>query len=129
MTRRLFLTLGGVALFVALALPAVAAADEAKPGEIWVTLKGNDYAKPFLDGQEYEDHEFEKNGLKLVIRVDDIAVPYTFEVRPSNSALRTITVETETAAFKATRIRGKRARRMVMKFTANFTAKPVEKKK
>jgi len=111
-----------VALVTTLLVPALSSAQT--PGEIWVKLVGSDYCKPFLDGAEYEAHDFENNGYKLVIRVDDIETEHTFEMRPSNDALGPVSVTTVAKKFKPKRIRGERARRMVMPYTAKFVKRP-----
>ena len=127
MTRRI-LTLGlPLAAVVLLGIPSLAHATTT-PGEIWVTLKGSDYAKPFLDGSEYEDHEFEDNGFKLVIRLTDIDRAYDFELRPSNPELETGKVHAEKKDFKAKRLK-KNEGRMIYAVTVTFVkAKPAQDK-
>jgi len=123
MTRRKLIRNLAFAVFgAALLLPSVAAADMV-PGEVWVTLKGNDYAKPFLEGEEYEDHEFRKNGTLLVIRLDDIATPYEFEIHPSLDTFEKVRISTADKKFRAKRVRGSRARRMVWATKLTFKKK------
>ncbi len=105
-------------VIAATVLPTAAWAD-AQPGEIWVTLKGTDYAKPFHEGSEFEDHEFADNGFKLIIRVTDVEKPWEFELRPSNPELATARFTTDKKLFKVKRIKGKEARliaTLVVKF-------------
>ena len=129
MTRRQFTPLIGLALIATLAAPALASAQDTKPGELWITLKGNDYAKPYLDNQEYEDHEFEKNGTKLIIRIEDRSKPYTFELRPSLDGFVPVTITSVPKKFRAKRVSGSRERRMVYSAKAKFVkAKPAADK-
>lgn len=118
--------LPAILLSLCLLAPASAMA-EGVPGEVWVTLVGTDYAKPYLENSEHEDHEFEDDGKKLVIRMGDISIPHSFEVRPHDDSLQIFEVTTDEKAFKATRIKGQKARRMVMKVTAKFPKKPADK--
>lgn len=129
MTRKHFLVAATAALAVAILAPGVASAEDAVPGEIWVTLKGNDFAKPYLDGDEYSDHEFEKMGKKLVIRVDDIGRTYEFELRPSIDGFEPISLSTQGKKYKKTRVRGAKLRRMVWKTTVTFKQKKADEKK
>ena len=120
----------GLVLPLAVVLLGASAWAEPIPGEIWVTLKGSDYAKPYLDGSEYEDHEFEDNGFKLVIRLTDIDRPYDFELRPSDPALEVAKVHTEKKDYKAKRLK-KNEGRMIFAVTVTFVkakAAPPEKK-
>ena len=117
-------TLTVLALAAAVAAPTVALADPI-PGEVHVKLVGSDYAKPYVDGDEHEDHEFLNNGRTLVIRIPDIESPVTFELRPSNSDLAPTTVTTDKKQFKRQRM-GRRLVKMVMKTSVTF--KKAEKK-
>ncbi len=111
-------------LFVALALlaPALVSAQE-KPGELWITLVGTDYAKPYLEGGEYDDHEFLNNGTKLVIRISDIETEHTFTIKPHDDSLAPMDVTTIAKKFKPKRVRGQRARRLVQTFKLKFEKK------
>ena len=127
MNRREFVQ-GATATGAALLLTGKASAKEkVVTGEIWVTLKGSDYAKPYFEGTEYEDHEFEKNGFKLVIRIEDYTRPITFEVRPSVGDFAPIEITTVPKKFRPTRIRGQRERRWVYKTKAVFKKAPSPK--
>ena len=120
MKRREFIQ-GSAAAGAVLCLSAPAIAKEkVTSGEIWVTLKNSDYAKPYFEGREYEDHEFEKNGFKLVIRIADYNEPISFEVRPSVGDFAPITITTVPKKFRVTRVRGSRERRWVYKTKAIF---------
>ena len=128
MNRREFIqgsSAASAALFMS--LPAVAK-EKITSGEIWVTLKNSDYAKPYFEGREYEDHEFENNGFKLVIRIADYNEPISFEVRPSVGDFAPITITTVPKKFRVTRVRGSRERRWVYKTKAVFK-KPAAPKK
>ena len=105
--------------------PALAK-EKVTSGEIWVALKGSDYAKPYFEGTEYQDHEFEKNGFKLVIRIEDYTKPITFEIRPSVGDFAPVEITTKPKKFRPTRVSGTRERRMVYKAKAAF--KPAAKK-
>jgi hypothetical protein len=126
MTRRQLLTQTALVLSAVWLVPQVATAAEPAPGEIWITLKGNDFAKPYIDGEEYSDHEFESMGKKLIIRVEDTTAPYTFELRPSIDTFAAIMVTTEGKKYRRKRVRGSKLPRMVLKLTAKFQAKPKE---
>ncbi|MFT5433554.1 MAG: hypothetical protein ACI9OJ_004260, partial [Myxococcota bacterium] len=129
MTRRQLLTQTALVLSAVWLVPQIAAAAEPAPGEIWITLKGNDFAKPYIDGEEYSDHEFESMGKKLIIRVEDNAAPYTFELRPSLDTFAPITVTTEGKKYRRKRVRGSKLPRMVMMMAVKFSEKPKEKPK
>lgn len=124
-TKR-FVLFPAMAVLTALLLPTIASAQEAQAGEVWVTLKGSDYAKPYLDNDEFDDHEFKTNGFLLVIRVEDVTRPWTFELRPSNSAMAPVTITTDPEKFRATRVSGSRLRRMVQKLQVTFVEAPAE---
>ena len=100
-----------------------AAQAEERKGEVWIKLTpkrmGSDYAKPYVDGQEWEDHDYEQEGFKLVIRIQDIDKTWTFELRPSDSTLSPVTITTDPKRFKLKRIRG-RTGRYVMTHTIKF---------
>ena len=93
------------------------------PGEVWVTLVGNDFAKPYYEGDEYSDHYHENMGKKLVIQLEDYQTVYEFELRPSLPDYEPFRFETDPKKFRPTRVRGERLRRMVMKITAHFKKK------
>ena len=120
MERRTFVL--GIAAVGCVSILASSAFAEEKTsaGEVWVTLKGADYAKPFFDGTEYENHEFEKNGTKLVIRIEDYNTEYTFELRSSLGDSAPVTITTIPKKFRATRVSGSRERRMVKKLKVTF---------
>lgn len=121
LTRRSLLTSLATALFL---FPAIAMADGPAAGEIWVTLKGSDYCKPYEGGDEYSNHDFEDNGFKLVIRLDDYTTERTFEVRSVDESLAPVTVVTDAKKFKKTRVKGEKLPRLVMKVDAKFVPKP-----
>ena len=106
---------------------ATASAEEVRGGEVWVKLVGNDYTVPYVDGDRYEDHEFQSPTL-LVIRVDDYHIEQSFELRPSNTEFASVMITTVPKKFKATYVRSARQKRMVMKLTAKFTKAPPEPK-
>ena len=106
-------------LFLGLSAIGSTAFAQVKSGEIWLTLKGSDYAKPYVDGQEWEDHNFEKNGFKLVIRVEDVDQSITFEIRPSNGQLGPVTFTTDRSKFKVKRMK-RRSGRYIMAMTITF---------
>ena len=112
-----------IAGLLALLLSPLASA-QGKPGEIWVTLKGADYAKPFQGGEEWSDHEFEDNGLKLIIRIPDTSVEQTFELRASDDSLGPVTITTVPKRFKPARVKGEKLPRLVFRADAKFVAKP-----
>jgi len=107
-----------------------AQADE-RSGEVWVKLTpkrmGCDYAKPYVDGQEWEDHDFEQEGFKLVIRIADIDKEWSFVLRPSDSSLAPVTVTTDPKRFKLKRLRG-RTGRYIMTKTIKFVKVTPKKK-
>jgi hypothetical protein len=111
-------------LLFAVLLPMVAMAEGGKPGEVWVTLKGADYCKPYQGGEEWSEHEFEANGFKLVIRLSNADEPQTFEVKPSDESLAPVTITTEPKKFKPARVKGEKLPRLVMKVDAKFEPKP-----
>ncbi len=112
-------------LLVTLVLfPLVALADGPTPGEVWVALKGSDYCKPYEDGDEHSNHDFEDNGLKLVIRIDDTSVERTFEIRSVDESLAPVTISTVPKKFKRTRVKGEKLPRLVFKVDAKFAPKP-----
>ena len=93
---------------------------EDTPGEVWVQLKGSDYAKPFVENSEYADHEFEKNGFKLVIKLADYTSRvYEFTLKPSNPEMGSVVVETNPKKFRRKKV-GRRDYRMVMKVKVHF---------
>ncbi len=111
-------------LMLAFLLPMVAMAEGNKPGEVWVTLKGADYCKPYQGGEEWSEHEFEATGFKLVIRLSNSDEPQTFEVKPSDDSLAPVTITTEPKKFKPARVKGEKLPRLVMKVDAKFEPKP-----
>ena len=120
MERREFVR-GCAATGTLLFLPSAALAEEkVSGGEIWVSLKGADYAKPYFDGSEYEDHEFEKNGYKLIIRIEDYSKPYTFELRASVGGFTPVEITSKPQKFRPTRVSGTRERRWVYKTKVKF---------
>ena len=122
-----FILMGLSVIVALLSMSALAVAQEARAGEIWLQLKGSDYARPSVDGETWEDHEFENDGYKLVIKVRDIDKVWEFELKPSNSALQTATFTTDPKKFKLKRIRG-RTGRYIMKGVVKFKKAPPAKK-
>jgi len=106
---------------------SVSVAQEARSGEVWLQLKGSDYARPSVDGEVWEDHEFEKDGYKLVIKLRDIDRVWEFELKPSNSSLAPATFTTDPKKFKLKRVRG-RTGRYIMKGTIKFKKAEAPKK-
>jgi hypothetical protein len=97
-----------------------AAIAEDVPGEIWVKLVGSDYAKPYTDNREFEDHEFEDNGFKLIIKLADYTNgAYYFTLKPSNSELASVEIASNPKKFRRKKV-GRRDYRMVMRIKVKF---------
>lgn len=122
--RTLKIMASSFVLLLGLANAASAADNSGKPGEIWVDLKGADYTKPFEGEEEFSEHEFEANGFKLIIRIPDVGVERTFELRPSDDSLGPVTITTEPKKFKVARVKGDKLARLVYRASAKFVAKP-----
>jgi hypothetical protein len=97
-----------------------AAIAEEVPGEIWVKLVGSDYAKPYADNREFEDHEFEDNGFKLIIKLADYTNgAYYFTLKPSNPELAPVEIASNPKKFRRKKV-GRRDYRMVMRLKVKF---------
>ena len=98
------LSLVFIALFAAPALAADPAPPAAVDGELHVTMKNAEYVKVQVNGEDYDNIEFEKNGKVVLIKGLSLALEKNnITLLPQDTALKSADVEVVPKDFKKQR--------------------------
>jgi len=113
-----------IALFALLALPSSAFAEEPVEGSDVMTGKivlkmSSDYAKPFINGDEFEGFEFEDDGKTLLVFGQRRDATFTLRVVPMYPDLAPFEMEVKPGDWKLEKV-GKNVKEWQIRRTVKF---------
>lgn len=119
--------IASIALFFALAIggPAFAEEPPAVDGELHVTMKNAEYVKVQVNGEDYDNTEFEKDGRVVLIKGLSLALDHNnITLVPTDTSLAPLEVQVAPKDFKKKR-KG-RVFYLVATKTVSFDKAPTE---